>query len=185
MASTIALITGANTGIGYQIVRALYNSNKAYEILVGGRSLEKAEAAIKAAKTEYPSSQSKLFPIQIDIESDESIHRAVAEVQSKYGRVDTLINNAGLFIRAYRTQSFGLISRRRPVRPPPYQWQALRACHVEPNMERQCIRNASPNLKPHPTPPEQHRPAHPLPDLRTLHTCRERQYYDTSQPQSG
>lgn len=97
MSSTIALITGANTGIGYQVVRALYSSNQTYEILVGSRSLEKAHAAIRAAREEFPSSHNKLSPIQIDIESDESIHQAVTEVQSRFGRLDTLINNAGMF----------------------------------------------------------------------------------------
>jgi len=93
--STIVLITGANTGIGFETVKALAGSNHAYTILLGGRSLEKVEAAIAAAKKEFPSSASTLVPIQIDIESDDSIESAFAEVQSKYGKVDVLVNNAG------------------------------------------------------------------------------------------
>jgi hypothetical protein len=42
---TVLLVTGANTGLGYQIVRALCQSNQSYDILLGGRSLEKAQQA--------------------------------------------------------------------------------------------------------------------------------------------
>ncbi|KAK9368813.1 hypothetical protein V1509DRAFT_621525 [Lipomyces kononenkoae] len=95
MASKIVLITGANTGIGFQIVRALCSSERAYDILVGGRSLSKAQDAINSIKEEFPSSSSKLFPIQVDIEQDHSIQHAFNEVQSKFGRLDALVNNAG------------------------------------------------------------------------------------------
>nr|ANM86323.1 putative short-chain dehydrogenase/reductase [Cladonia uncialis subsp. uncialis]AUW31044.1 putative short-chain dehydrogenase/reductase [Cladonia uncialis subsp. uncialis] len=91
----IILITGANTGIGFQIVRALCSSDKAYDILIGGRSPVKVQEAIKSATAEFPSSSSKLFPLQVDIEYDDAINRAFGEVQSKFGRVDALINNAG------------------------------------------------------------------------------------------
>ncbi|KAH0370270.1 NAD(P)-binding protein, partial [Aureobasidium melanogenum] len=91
----IVLITGANTGIGYQIVRALASSNKAYDIIVAGRSLDGVQAAIDTAKDELQSTQSKLHPLQVDIESDESINAAFKTVQSQFDRVDVLINNAG------------------------------------------------------------------------------------------
>jgi NADP-dependent 3-hydroxy acid dehydrogenase YdfG len=63
--------------------------------LLGGRSIVKAEEAVNSANEEFPSSHSKLSPLQIDIEDDDSIQRAFEEVKSKLGRVDTLINNAG------------------------------------------------------------------------------------------
>ena len=91
----IVLITGANAGIGYQIVRALTSSEKAHDIIVAGRSLNKVQAAIDSAKAEFPSTQSDLFPLQVDLESDESINAAFEEVQTQFGRVDVLINNAG------------------------------------------------------------------------------------------
>lgn len=92
----VVLITGANTGIGYQIVRALASSDKAYDIIVAGRSLEKVKAAIDSIKAEFSSTQSQLFPLQVDIESDESISAAYEVVQPQFGRVDVLINNAGM-----------------------------------------------------------------------------------------
>ncbi|RAL13340.1 putative short chain dehydrogenase [Aspergillus homomorphus CBS 101889] len=95
MTTTIVLITGANTGIGFQIVRALSDSSKPYHILVGARSPTKAHEAIKAVQTEFPTSSSTLAPIQIDIEDDTSIQSAYNEISSTHGRVDVLINNAG------------------------------------------------------------------------------------------
>lgn len=91
----VVLVTGANTGIGFEIVRGLCSSDKTYDILLAGRSLEKAQQASKSATEEFPASHSKVWPIQIDIEDDDSMQRAFEEVQSKFGQVDALINNAG------------------------------------------------------------------------------------------
>ena len=96
MASKVVLITGANTGIGYQIVRALCSSSHAYDVIVGGRSPNKVQDAISAAQKEIPDTSSKLFPLQIDIESDNSINNAFDEVKSKFGKLDILVNNAGM-----------------------------------------------------------------------------------------
>ncbi|VUC26913.1 unnamed protein product [Clonostachys rosea] len=95
MGKKIVLITGANTGLGYQMVRALCDSAQAYEILVGGRSIQKAEQAVKDALAEFPSTKSTPVAIQVDVESDDSIQAAFETVQSKYGRLDALVNNAG------------------------------------------------------------------------------------------
>ncbi|KAL4783717.1 putative short chain dehydrogenase [Aspergillus varians] len=93
--ATIALITGANTGIGFQIVRALSSSSKPYHILVGARTPSKASDAIKAVREEYPSSVTTYSPVIIDIERDESIQSAFTEISSVHGKLDVLINNAG------------------------------------------------------------------------------------------
>jgi NADP-dependent 3-hydroxy acid dehydrogenase YdfG len=92
----VVLITGANTGLGYETVRSLcQSSSQAYTILLGGRDLEKAEAATKRVQKEFPDSPSTVRPIQVDIEHDESIAQAFEQVSNEYGRVDVLINNAG------------------------------------------------------------------------------------------
>ena len=92
---TVLLITGGNTGLGYQIVRALCDSQTEYEILLGGRSMDKARKAVEDVLQEFPSAKATVSPIQIDIEDDQSIETAVSTVQQKFGRVDVLINNAG------------------------------------------------------------------------------------------
>jgi NAD(P)-dependent dehydrogenase (short-subunit alcohol dehydrogenase family) len=95
MSSKVVLITGANTGIGYQIVRALCTSTHPYTIIVGGRSPPKVQEAITSVQKEFPDTKSNLSPIQIDIESDDSINQAFSEVKSKFGKLDVLVNNAG------------------------------------------------------------------------------------------
>lgn len=88
-------ITGANTGLGYQIIRALATSTSPYTILLGSRSLSKADAAIQSLAAEFPSTKSTITPIQIDIEDDASIAAAVKTIEAKYGHLDALVNNAG------------------------------------------------------------------------------------------
>ncbi|KAI0609184.1 FabG Dehydrogenase with different specificities (related to short-chain alcohol dehydrogenase) [Pyrenophora tritici-repentis] len=96
MSSTsIVLITGGNTGIGYEAVKALYVSSQPYTIFMGSRSLEKAETAIAKLKSEVPESKNEVSALQVDIEDDESIEKAFGEVHGKWRRVDGLVNNAG------------------------------------------------------------------------------------------
>ncbi len=91
----VVLVTGANTGLGLEIVKSLLQSPKVYTILLGGRSLDKATAAAEEAKKQFPDSPSVITPVQIDIEEDGSISRLLENVTTQYGRVDVLINNAG------------------------------------------------------------------------------------------
>ena len=100
----VVLITGANTGLGFEMIRALCGSDNAYEILVGGRSLVKAEQATDSVTKDFPSTRSKLWPVQVDIEDDESIQRVFDHVQTKFGRLDALVNNAGKNAHAYCQQ---------------------------------------------------------------------------------
>ena len=90
----VVLITGANTGLGFEMTRALCGSDKSYEILVGGRSLVKAEQATNYVTRDFPSTRSKLWPVQVDIEDGESIQRVFDQVQTNFGRLDALVNNA-------------------------------------------------------------------------------------------
>ncbi|KAF1843439.1 NAD(P)-binding protein [Cucurbitaria berberidis CBS 394.84] len=93
--NSIVLITGGNTGIGYETVKALYASPQAHTILMGSRSLEKAQDAISTLKSEISDSKSEIIPLQIDIEDDASIENAFKQVESTWGKVDALVNNAG------------------------------------------------------------------------------------------
>lgn len=98
MSSTpIVLITGANTGLGFESVKSLCKSTKPYTILVSGRSFDKANAAVKEIQAELPETTCILSTMQIDLEDDESISQAFKHVSEKYGRLDVLINNGGKF----------------------------------------------------------------------------------------
>lgn len=94
-ASKILLITGGNTGLGYETLRALCTTQTKYEILLGGRSLQKAQKAVESLTTEFPDVEGRISPIQVDVESDDSIKAAFETVKDKHGRLDILVNNAG------------------------------------------------------------------------------------------
>jgi NAD(P)-dependent dehydrogenase (short-subunit alcohol dehydrogenase family) len=85
-------IAGANRGIGFQIVRALYNSSKeSYHIFVGSRSLSPTPTRLsKLSRSSFLHPQT---PIQIDIEDDTSIQSAYDTISSQLnGKLDILIN---------------------------------------------------------------------------------------------
>ncbi|MCJ1307614.1 hypothetical protein MMC25_001261 [Agyrium rufum] len=89
------LVTGANTGLGLEIVKALCSSETKYNIFLAGRSIDKARQAVDDMRKEFPSSPSKVSAIQVDIEDDVSIENSFEEIQTEVGRLDVLINNAG------------------------------------------------------------------------------------------
>ena len=96
MSKIVTLVTGANTGIGYEIVKALCQSSTAYEIILGGRTLSKVEEAKQMLHSEHPSSPSTLSTVQVDVSSDASIDAASAAIKERHGRINILINNAGI-----------------------------------------------------------------------------------------
>lgn len=92
----IVLVTGVNTGLCLEMFRALSSFEKAYEVLFGRRSRVKAEQAANSVMKDFPSTRSRIWPVQVDIENDESIQCMFEEVQTKFGRLDAMVNNAGM-----------------------------------------------------------------------------------------
>jgi NAD(P)-dependent dehydrogenase (short-subunit alcohol dehydrogenase family) len=87
--SQIVFITGANQGLGYETALQLAKLS-GYHIFVGARSDEKGAAAVsKIQATEGV--VSKLEPIFIDLDSDETILAAVKTVETKFGKLDILV----------------------------------------------------------------------------------------------
>ncbi|KAJ5091682.1 hypothetical protein NUU61_006552 [Penicillium alfredii] len=89
---TIVLITGANQGIGFEVAKAIHSVHKDYHILLGSRD---AERGVKAAAEIDPTGTS-VEPITIDVTDDASIEKAAEQVASNHGRLDVLVNNAGI-----------------------------------------------------------------------------------------
>ncbi|KAI2615407.1 NAD(P)-binding protein [Hypoxylon sp. NC1633] len=92
----IILVTGGNTGLGYEIVKALYQTDIPYEIIIGCRTVSKGEAAIAALQKEAPQSRSSLSTLAVDLNSDASLEAAVSALEARHGgTLDVLINNGG------------------------------------------------------------------------------------------
>jgi len=94
----IALVTGANKGIGLEVVRQL--SHKAFHVFLGARNeMAGREAAEKlqreAEKKRY---QGKITFLKIDISKPDSIQRAANEFAKLNDRLDALVNNAGILL---------------------------------------------------------------------------------------
>jgi NAD(P)-dependent dehydrogenase (short-subunit alcohol dehydrogenase family) len=83
----IALITGANQGVGLQVAKELVASGAS--VLVGARDLAKGEAAAGQIG-------SGAIPIQIDVTDTASIAVAADRIRVEFGRLDLLVNNAGI-----------------------------------------------------------------------------------------
>lgn len=89
---SIILITGANQGIGYEVAKLIISLRKDYYVLLGCRS---ADRGAKAAEELDPTGTS-VEPVTIDVSDDNSIEQAVEYIASKHGRLDVLVNNAGI-----------------------------------------------------------------------------------------
>jgi len=115
----IALITGANKGIGLETARQL---GRDMTVLLGTRDENKGEAAAK----ELRQSGIDAHAIELDVTRPESIERAAARVERDFGRLDVLINNAGVMLdeakkkvseqsmetwrKTFETNFFGLVA---------------------------------------------------------------------------
>ncbi|KAI8163453.1 Short-chain dehydrogenase/reductase tropE [Colletotrichum sp. SAR 10_65] len=92
----VVLVTGGNTGLGLEVVKALYTSLTPYQIILACRTVAKGESAIANLISQFPQSHSCLSTVQLDISQDNSIESAVQQIDFRFGRLDVLINNAGV-----------------------------------------------------------------------------------------
>jgi len=83
----IALVTGANQGIGLEIAKAL--SANGYLVLVGSRNFGNGEAAAQRIGE-------NAYPVQLDVTDPTSISEAAERVGDEFGRLDLLVNNAAI-----------------------------------------------------------------------------------------
>jgi NAD(P)-dependent dehydrogenase (short-subunit alcohol dehydrogenase family) len=86
----IALVTGANKGIGYEIVRQL--AEKGFHVFVGARKVPEGKQAAEAIAKSGGSAEF----VEIDVSDRASIEKAAKTVTGKIDHLDVLVNNAGI-----------------------------------------------------------------------------------------
>jgi NAD(P)-dependent dehydrogenase (short-subunit alcohol dehydrogenase family) len=123
----IALITGANKGIGFETARQL--GQQGITVLVGARDEAKASQAAEKLRKEAVDAHG----IVIDVNDAASIKKAAAQIEREYERLDILVNNAGVMLdddkkkpseqslevwrKTFETNLFGLIATTQAMLP--------------------------------------------------------------------
>jgi NAD(P)-dependent dehydrogenase (short-subunit alcohol dehydrogenase family) len=105
---TVTLVTGANKGLGYETARRL--RERGHSVYVGARSVERGEAAASELDAHF---------VQLDVTADASVEAAMSAIGEREGRLDVLVNNAGISTtaavssqeasRVFETNVIGLI----------------------------------------------------------------------------
>lgn len=86
----VALISGANKGIGYEIARGL--GAKKIRVLIGARDAARGEVAADQLKAEGVDARF----VKLDVTDRATVERAAARIGKEFGRLDILVNNAGI-----------------------------------------------------------------------------------------
>ena len=103
----VALVTGGNSGLGYETVKAL--ALKGAKVYLASRDLSKGEKAKSEILTANPALDIEV--LKLDLASIKSIENAVAEIKSKHNQLNFLINNAGLMAMPYQETEDGFESQ--------------------------------------------------------------------------
>jgi NAD(P)-dependent dehydrogenase (short-subunit alcohol dehydrogenase family) len=83
----VALVTGANQGIGLQIAKDLVTHG--FTVLVASRNLERGEVAAREVRADARA-------LQLDVTDLASINAAAGRVRNEFGRLDVLVQNAAI-----------------------------------------------------------------------------------------
>jgi NAD(P)-dependent dehydrogenase (short-subunit alcohol dehydrogenase family) len=92
--SQIALVTGANRGLGKEVARRL--AHRGHTVLLGSRDLRRG---VDTAE-ELAAAGARTTPIRLDVTDPASVGETVAQIRAAHGRLDVLVNNAGTFVGA-------------------------------------------------------------------------------------
>ena len=88
----VAVITGANTGLGLETARAL--AGRGASVVLAVRSVDKGQEGVDNIRADHPDADVTVQ--QLDLASLESIGSAATEIKERLDRIDLLINNAGV-----------------------------------------------------------------------------------------
>ena len=123
----VAVITGGNGGIGFGMAQGLATAGA--RIVIAARNAAKSAAAVELLK----SSGAQALAIEVDVTNEDSVARLFEQAKARCGRIDILINNAGINIRK-PAQSLAF-----------EEWQQVVATNLDSAFL--CCRAAYPHLK--------------------------------------
>ena len=122
----VAIITGSSRGIGKSVAK-LYLENNA-KVVICGSTKENAEKAVSKMKEELNLTDDNIMGIGLNMKDNNSMKSSVDEVINKWGRIDVLVNNAGItsnvslldstdeqFMEMFQINFFGVVSLTREV----------------------------------------------------------------------
>lgn len=93
LSGKVAIVTGGNQGIGLAISRALAQAGAA--VIIANRRAEEGKKAAESLKKEGL----KVTSIPTDVNDESSIAAMISKVMENYGKIDVLVNNAGVIVR--------------------------------------------------------------------------------------
>lgn len=154
MTTGIALITGANKGIGLEIARQL--GTQGITVLIGARDEKRGSVAAEKLQAENIDAHA----VQLDVTNQQSIDAAAKYIESKFGKLDILVNNAGIFIdnappsqldievlrRTYETNFFGVFAVTKAMLPLLRKAQAGRIVNISSGLGS-LTQNSDPNYE--------------------------------------
>lgn len=94
MSKKIALVTGANKGIGFETARQL--GQQGVSVIAAARNKENGVKAVEQLKAQGIDAEF----LQLDVDNENDIQFAYAYISNKYGKLDILVNNAGIQIES-------------------------------------------------------------------------------------
>lgn len=122
----VALITGSTRGIGNSIARLFLENNA--KVVICGSTKENAEKAVEKMREELSLTDENIMGIRLNMKDASSMKSSVEEVINKWGRIDVLVNNAGItsnvslldstdeqFMEMFQINFFGVVSLTREV----------------------------------------------------------------------
>jgi NAD(P)-dependent dehydrogenase (short-subunit alcohol dehydrogenase family) len=98
------VVTGGNSGIGFETALALANSGA--NVIIVSRSQEKAEAAVKSIKAK--SQNNRVDYVLADLSSQKSIRDAAKYIRRDFEKIDVLVNNAGTWFSELKLTEDGV-----------------------------------------------------------------------------
>ena len=154
MTTGIALITGANKGIGLEIARQL--GTQGITVLIGARDEKRGSVAAEKLQAENIDAHA----VQLDVTNQQSIDAAAKHIESEFGKLDILVNNAGIGIdnappsqldmeilrRTYETNFFGVFAVTKAMLPLLRKAQAGRIVNMSSGVGS-LTQNSDPNYE--------------------------------------